>query len=108
MVRDDDAIWMLRQLEQLARKLGVEVRYEPLTEKDELLSPRSGYCKLHGRQLIEHLGESPLLRLLAFGLVYPPDVVILLVGGPFAVSMQQTAFRQRQLDKFRHRVLRPL
>ena len=52
MVCDDDAIWMLRQLEQLARKLGVEVRYEPLTEKDELLSPRSGYCRLHGHQLI--------------------------------------------------------
>ena len=52
MSDDDDAIWMLRQLEQLAAGLGIEVRYESLTSHDEELSLNSGYCRLKGRQLI--------------------------------------------------------
>ncbi len=52
MSRDDDAIWMLRQLEQLAQRLDVEIRYESLDAADEKTSAKSGFCRLQDRQLI--------------------------------------------------------
>jgi hypothetical protein len=52
MIRKDDATWILEQLEQLASKLGIAVRYEFLGGPDSELHLRSGTCRLRGRQLI--------------------------------------------------------
>jgi hypothetical protein len=52
MVSKDDAIWLLRELERLAGKLGVEVRYERLGGSDDDLSPKSGSCRLKGQAII--------------------------------------------------------
>ena len=52
MIQDGDAIWMLRQLEQLAERLGIEVRYERLGGNDDELVLTSGACRLKGRDLI--------------------------------------------------------
>ena len=68
MVSDHNAVWMLRQLEQLAEKLGVEVRYERLGGEEEELSLKSGSCRLKGRELIivdRTLGPEGRCRVLA-------------------------------------------
>jgi hypothetical protein len=52
MMREDEAIRILDQLEQAASRLGVTVRYEVLGDEENGLSLRSGSCCLRGNQLI--------------------------------------------------------
>ena len=52
MIREEDAVWILEQLEQLASKLGINVRYEYLGEKDDDVHLRSGSCRVKGDRVI--------------------------------------------------------
>ena len=52
MIREEDAPWLLEQLEQLAARLGVEVRYEYLGERDDGPSFRSGTCRVRGEPVV--------------------------------------------------------
>ena len=53
-------------------------------------------------KFIQHLGESFLLCLLAFRLVDPTDIVVLLIRGAVPVSLHKAVFIQCVLNKFRH------
>lgn len=50
--RIDDAQFAIRHLEELARKLGLEVRYEVLVEEGEAGSMRGGLCRIKDRRVI--------------------------------------------------------
>jgi hypothetical protein len=67
MLREDEAIRILDQLEQVASKLGVTVRYEYLGDEESGLSPKSGSCCLRGYQLIivdKHQSRAEQCRIL--------------------------------------------
>jgi hypothetical protein len=50
--RIDDAQFAIGHLEELARKLGLEVRYEILVEEGEPGSMRGGLCRVRDRRVI--------------------------------------------------------
>ncbi len=67
MIREEEATWILDQLEQLAAKLGVIVRFETLEREDDL-QLRGGSCRLRGAQLIivdKHRTQAEKCRILA-------------------------------------------
>jgi hypothetical protein len=47
---DEDTV--LEQLEELARGFGIEVRYEPISFKEEMINTAGGLCILRGENLL--------------------------------------------------------
>ena len=51
-MKNHDPRNLLSLLEGAATKLGIEVRYENLTPRDDVVSSRGGLCRLHDLKII--------------------------------------------------------
>ncbi len=63
---DEDAV--IEQLEQLAGKLGIEIRYEPINLEEESINVVGGFCVLRGENLLiinSSVGMKDKIRVLA-------------------------------------------
>ncbi len=66
MKMDEDAV--IEQLEQLANKLGIEIRYEPIRLEEESINVVGGFCILRGENLLiinSSVGMKDRIRVLA-------------------------------------------
>src|SRR5687767_6607218 len=53
-------------------------------------------------ELVEHLGEPLLLRLVALGSCDPAQIIVALIRGPLPIRSEQPAFVQGAADERRH------